>query len=132
MSSGFFISMKTSLRRCDDKDTRLVRTADLTEQLYRRRADDAPARVPLQEDNRAQVLAPPGLVERDRRLGCEGRRRRADVTDLRERADDADVHELSSGVLAARNVGRKVALGDRKSTRLNSSHIPLSRMPSSA
>ena len=28
--------------------------------------------------------------------------------------------------------GESVAVGDRKSTRLNSSHIPLSRMPSSA
>ena len=26
----------------------------------------------------------------------------------------------------------KITIGDRKSTRLNSSHIPLSRMPSSA
>ena len=38
---------------------------------------------------------------------------------------------------AARGIGRVIALkfaeqGDRKSTRLNSSHIPLSRMPSSA
>ena len=29
-------------------------------------------------------------------------------------------------------VGEEVMKGDRKSTRLNSSHIPLSRMPSSA
>ena len=30
------------------------------------------------------------------------------------------------------NTGDTVSIGDRKSTRLNSSHIPLSRMPSSA
>ena len=38
--------------------------------------------------------------------------------------------ELVAAVLAARDHMR--ALVDRKSTRLNSSHIPLSRMPSSA
>ena len=31
-----------------------------------------------------------------------------------------------------RYVGHQLAVPDRKSTRLNSSHIPLSRMPSSA
>ena len=31
-----------------------------------------------------------------------------------------------------RNLSAKLREGDRKSTRLNSSHIPLSRMPSSA
>ena len=35
-----------------------------------------------------------------------------------------------SGLMAGRELGRKGL--DRKSTRLNSSHIPLSRMPSSA
>ena len=35
-------------------------------------------------------------------------------------------------VVSAGHVGVQVTLGDRKSTRLNSSHIPLSRMPSSA
>ena len=32
----------------------------------------------------------------------------------------------------AREIGLKIQKRDRKSTRLNSSHIPLSRMPSSA
>ena len=40
----------------------------------------------------------------------------------------AEVLVVSSGAIAA----GLAPLGDRKSTRLNSSHIPLSRMPSSA
>ena len=38
----------------------------------------------------------------------------------------------SSQAIADEVAGNPVAIGDRKSTRLNSSHIPLSRMPSSA
>ena len=37
----------------------------------------------------------------------------------------------NSGVISFGHIGF-ACLGDRKSTRLNSSHIPLSRMPSSA
>ena len=35
-------------------------------------------------------------------------------------------------LLGANGAGKSTLLRDRKSTRLNSSHIPLSRMPSSA
>ena len=34
--------------------------------------------------------------------------------------------------IASAIIGKGMRIGDRKSTRLNSSHIPLSRMPSSA
>ena len=45
-------------------------------------------------------------------------------------ADEKSIQELDLGV----DVSEEgiVAILDRKSTRLNSSHIPLSRMPSSA
>src|ERR1051326_4171546 len=40
--------------------------------------------------------------------------------------------ELSTGMKRSVAIARALALQDRKSTRLNSSHIPLSRMPASA
>ena len=43
-----------------------------------------------------------------------------------------DYMKLESLVIANQNVAVHTFPGDRKSTRLNSSHIPLSRMPSSA
>ena len=43
---------------------------------------------------------------------------------------DPDDRKQVEDILQA--MGRKVSQTDRKSTRLNSSHIPLSRMPSSA
>ena len=51
----------------------------------------------------------------------------ADVAIVARRAD---VLEEARTTLAREGKGKVV--GDRKSTRLNSSHIPLSRMPSSA
>ena len=42
------------------------------------------------------------------------------------------VRQPNGGVSSARNHGFRLAQGDRKSTRLNSSHERLSRMPSSA
>ena len=39
---------------------------------------------------------------------------------------------VNGSVNRFRDIGEFSELGDRKSTRLNSSHIPLSRMPSSA
>ena len=44
--------------------------------------------------------------------------------------DDLDIQTFSRSVL--RHLDMEMAARDRKSTRLNSSHIPLSRMPSSA
>ena len=53
------------------------------------------------------------------------------LLDARAFADDRfDGLEVEDAVVA--DEGGAVALADRKSTRLNSSHIPLSRMPSSA
>ena len=46
---------------------------------------------------------------------------------------EADVHLLDlARVLSRREIGDERAVGDRKSTRLNSSHMSESRMPSSA
>ena len=42
------------------------------------------------------------------------------------------IHQENGGHGAGINAGLKAATGDRKSTRLNSSHVALSRMPSSA
>ena len=50
-----------------------------------------------------------------------------EIADLCEKVG-ADVHDVARGIGLDGRIGRK----DRKSTRLNSSHIPLSRMPSSA
>ena len=40
--------------------------------------------------------------------------------------------ELSAGMDIRANLSEPITLEDRKSTRLNSSHMPKSRMPSSA
>ena len=45
---------------------------------------------------------------------------------------DADVYKLAAMGCNDREIARWFDIKDRKSTRLNSSHIPLSRMPSSA
>ena len=45
---------------------------------------------------------------------------------------DGSVKDISAVDNALINYGSSKGFGDRKSTRLNSSHIPLSRMPSSA
>ena len=49
---------------------------------------------------------------------------------------DVKVYEKTQESIALLKIlalsGKEIKLGDRKSTRLNSSHIPLSRMPSSA
>ena len=44
----------------------------------------------------------------------------------------ARIERMERAVLTLQVSGRREANRDRKSTRLNSSHIPLSRMPSSA
>ena len=51
------------------------------------------------------------------------------ITDLTRRAQAAGMRMIS--FRHEQNAGNAAAI-DRKSTRLNSSHIPLSRMPSSA
>ena len=71
--------------------------------------------------------------------------READLEDLRGINDRIDLDEVAAVYLpltrllnlyvsATQSLHKASAafLGDRKSTRLNSSHIPLSRMPSSA
>ena len=44
----------------------------------------------------------------------------------------ASITEVAAGVALVAGFLTPLSAGDRKSTRLNSSHIPLSRMPSSA
>ena len=41
-------------------------------------------------------------------------------------------YTIANGVVTIKNANGRIRVADRKSTRLNSSHIPLSRMPSSA
>ena len=68
------------------------------------------------------------------------RRRSAHALTLSEREDisrgiasGSSIREIAAGLSrAASTVSREVARQDRKSTRLNSSHRSLSRMPSSA
>ena len=62
----------------------------------------------------------------------------AEIIELQDRALDSaelsrQLEDLTSVVLNSAEVStRSASVADRKSTRLNSSHIPLSRMPSSA
>ena len=46
--------------------------------------------------------------------------------------DCVSMSRLATALLRAQGIPARTVGGDRKSTRLNSSHIPLSRMPSSA
>ena len=48
------------------------------------------------------------------------------------RTRDAYLTEIASHLIVAGGKRLRPVMTDRKSTRLNSSHIPLSRMPSSA
>ena len=56
----------------------------------------------------------------------------ATINSLLEIDEDRCTEVNAAELLVRQGSGRKVALVDRKSTRLNSSHIPLPRMPSSA
>ena len=56
----------------------------------------------------------------------------AEVDRLEERMNEGLRRLRRLAMLAARSPEDAEGMADRKSTRLNSSHIPLSRMPSSA
>ena len=81
------------------------------------------------------------IEDRERRLAVDGRVHVARAKPLQERADRfalgiVVVHDEKTDLGEAVRHGRQIACGglqtDRKSTRLNSSHIQKSRMPSSA
>ena len=84
-----------------------------------------------------RVLAPvmgvggAGWLERPEREDEEAPSRALDLLDLKPGMVVADIG-AGSGYYASRMAKRVGTTGDRKSTRLNSSHVSESRMPSSA
>ena len=95
------------------------------------------------------ALTAPRIAHRKDRLACMARGNERHRLHLRLRCEtstvdfqsEGDRHAkdfstrmgIERGDVAKRRYGERCgSMGDRKSTRLNSSHIPLSRMPSSA